>query len=134
MLAFDACTREESSVDRSNSNTPLQALILLNDPIYHEAARDFAVLINARGDSNESRIQWAFERALSRKPLTAESEVLLSQFAERREFFETNPNAALEFVSLAGQPSPETESIVELAAMTAVARTLLNLHETITRN
>ena len=134
MLAFDACTREESSVDRSNSNTPQQALILLNDPIYHETAREFAVLINDQGDSDESKIQWAFERALSRKPLAAESEVLRRQLTERREFFETNRNAALDFVRLAGQPSPETESLIELAAMTAVARTLLNLHETITRN
>ena len=68
LMTFDAATREECTVNRSTSNTPLQALVLLNDPTYVEAARVFAQNAYAAGGSPEARIDWAFERAVGRAP------------------------------------------------------------------
>jgi hypothetical protein len=102
---FDAPTREECSVNRVNSNTPLQALVLLNDPIFAEAAQVFAKNILASGGG----IEWAFQRALNRAPEKAERKILENLYKKHR-------------------------STGELDAMTLVARAILNLHETITRN
>ena len=135
MLAFDACTREESSVNRSNSNTPLQALVLLNDPIYHEAARAFGEsILRHGGDSVDSQIGWAFNRAVSRQPTLSEKNILLSLYAARLTQFYEHPASAEEFLAVGDTPAPDDLSQEKLAAMTTVARTILNLHETITRN
>jgi hypothetical protein len=73
LLTFDAPTREECTINRTTSNTPLQALVLLNDPIYVEAAKAFAGLaLKQKGD----RVAWAFERALDRAPSKEEKAVL----------------------------------------------------------
>ena len=69
LLTFDAPTREECTVNRVNSNTPLQALVLLNDPIYVEAARVFAQnILKHGGAACDARIDWAFQRAVDRAP------------------------------------------------------------------
>jgi hypothetical protein len=115
LAAFDASPREECTVARPVSNTPLQALVLLNDPNFVEAAQSFAKNIVTRGGrSPESRIAWAFERALAR-PARSEETRLLS------EFYRNQLDRQRE------KPEPE------LAAWTAVARAILNLHETTTR-
>src|SRR5207244_11462943 len=70
LLAFDAPTREECTCERARSNIPQQALVLLNDPIYVEAARVFAErIIKQGGNDVAGRISWAFREALSRPPL-----------------------------------------------------------------
>jgi hypothetical protein len=132
LLNFDAPSREECTVNRVNSNTPLQALDLLNDPIYVEAARYFAQNIMKNG--GVSVIDWAFERALSRKPLERERQVLLGLYQESLTEFRADPKAANEFIHTGEKPVDPSLKPADLAAMTSVARAILNLHETITRN
>ncbi len=117
MVTFDAPTREECTVNRANSDTPLQALDLLNDPIYVEAARVFAERILKNGG-----LDWAFLRALGRKPTAEERSTLLELYRKSLERFQV------------GDAPVSSKTPAELAAMTTVARVILNLHETITRN
>jgi hypothetical protein len=130
LLNFDAPTREECTVNRVNSNTPAQALDLLNDVIYVEAARYFAA--NALKNSNP--IDWAFKKALGRAPQEAERKVLTNLHKEALTEFRADPKAASEFVHAGDKPVDPNLKPSDLAAMTTVTRAILNLHETITRN
>lgn len=132
LLNFDAPSREECTVNRVNSNTPLQALDLLNDPIYVEAARYFAQNILKNGGA--PAIDWAYERALGRKPAERERAVLLGLYQESLKEFRADPKAASEFIHTGEKPVDPSVKPADLAAMTTVARAILNLHETITRN
>jgi hypothetical protein len=134
LLDFDAPSREECVVNRVNSNTPLQALDLLNDPIYVEAARVFAQNILKSGLTGAPAIDWAFERAVSRKPADQERKVLLGLYQESLNEYRADPKAASEFVHTGEKPVDPKWKAADLAAMTTVARAILNLHETITRN
>jgi hypothetical protein len=129
LLTFDAPTREECAVNRTNSNTPLQALVLLNDPIYVEAARVFA-----QNALKSGGIAWAFEQAVGRKPKAEELRVLTNLHKQSLLQFQRDPKAAKELVSVGEAALPKTVKLPQLAAMMTVTRALLNLHETITRN
>jgi hypothetical protein len=134
LLAFDAPTREECSVERPRSNTPLQALVLLNDPTYVEAARVFARRIVAEGGADATaRLRWAFRQALSRAPSAAEIGVLTGLLDKHRSQYAADPAAARQMISAGESPVPDAVDSAELAAWTSVVRVLLNLHETITR-
>jgi len=131
LLTFDAPTREECTINRTNSNTPLQALVLLNDPIYVEAARALAEhMLERKGD----RIGWAFERTVSREPTAAEHQILNDLLRQSTAEFRRSPESAAKLVHIGESPLPANEKPIDLAAMTAVARAILNMHETITRN
>jgi len=135
LVTFDAPTREECTVNRANSNTPLQALVLLNDPIYVEAARVFAQKALSGGGSTFNRqIEWAFLRALGRPPSADEQGVLKNLYRRSLARFQAAPAEAAKFVRIGEAPLPENMKPADLAAMTTVTRTILNLHETITRN
>jgi Protein of unknown function (DUF1553) len=135
LLTFDAPSREECTVNRSNSNTPLQALVLLNDPIYVEASRVFAEnIIKSGGQTIDSQIAWAFERALNRKPTAPERSALSDLHAKSMNRFRQDPVSARELISAGDSPVAKGVNTLKLAAMTTVARAILNLHETITRN
>ena len=130
LLAFDAPTREECAINRVNSNTPLQALVLLNDPIYVEAARVFA----QHALQQPGQISWAFEQAIGRKPSVTELRVLSDLYQKSLLQFQRDPKAAKELVSAGETALPQKVKLAQLAAMMTVTRALLNLHETITRN
>ncbi len=134
MLAFDASTREECTVQRPRSNTPLQALVLLNDPTFVEAARALAatILENA-GSTDESRIEAIFLPVLSRTPSAEEMTLLLDLVRQHRTQYADEPTAVADLLAVGQTKSPESVDPVELAAWTSVSRTLLNLNETITR-
>jgi hypothetical protein len=135
LLAFDAPSREECTVSRPRSNTPQQALVLLNDPTYVEAARAFAERILQEGGNDDSnKLNWAYQTALSRIVNPNEANVLLNVLAKHREAYQANPQAADEYLSVGRRPVAENVNKSELAAWTSVARIILNLHETITRN
>jgi hypothetical protein len=135
LMAFDAPSREECTVNRVNSNTPLQALALLNDPIYVEAARAFACnILKYGGPTLDSQLNHAFERALSRRPSASERRVLTGLHQKSLTRFQQDPKAAREFISLGATPLPKEFSAIKAAAMATVTRAILNLHETITRN
>jgi mono/diheme cytochrome c family protein len=134
MLAFDAPTREECAADRPRSNTPLQSLVLMNDPEFVEAAIAFAEqIIEHRGAIAEDRLTWAFRRALSRPPRDAEAALLTALLDSQRAEYRQHPQAADEFLLNAGHPIPAGLDHVELATWASASRTILNLHETITR-
>jgi hypothetical protein len=132
LLNFDAPTREECTVSRSTSNTPLQALDLLNDPIYVEAARVFAQ--NAPRLGFDAQLAWIFDRALNRAPTAEERSILRKLYDRNLKRFTANPSAARALVAEGEKPLPPKADAVRLAAMTTITRAVLNLHELITRN
>ena len=136
LLAFDAPSREECTANRPRSNTPLAALVLLNDPTQIEAARAMAqkTIKDPTLKDDESKIRSMFLRVLSRPALGSELEGLKQLLEKHREEFSKDPKSANELVSIGQDPAPENIDQPELAPWISVARVLLNLHETITRN
>ncbi len=134
MTAFDAPSREECAADRSRSNIPQQALVLLNDPTYVEAARVFAARILREATEPAKRIPHAFRLALQREPTPTELKLLTDLLAETHKTYQADRKAAEALLKVGQAPMPAGLDPVELAAFTSVTRALLNLHETITRN
>ncbi len=135
LAAFDAPSREESCCDRSRSNTPLQALALLNDPTYVEAARVLASRVIADGGTtDDQRLTFMFRQAIQRAPADTEAKMLRELVSKHREQYVASPAAADELLKVGAAPTPSGMNSAELAAWTSIARVILNLHETITRN
>jgi len=134
LLAFDAPTREECTAERPVSNSPQQALVLLNDPAFVEAARVFAQRILAEGGTTVSeRVHWAWNEALSRSPLPEEASILSALYEKHRAQFAANPESAAAFVQIGEKPVPDGVDPVQLAAWSSVSRTIMNTHEMIYR-
>ena len=133
LLAFDAPSREECTAERPRSNTPQQALVLLNSPTYVEAARVFAAETMNQKGGPPARLAWAFQRALQRDPDEAERRILTALLAKHLAEYKADASAAAALVRVGDSPLAEGTNVVELAAWTNVARVILNLHETITR-
>jgi hypothetical protein len=136
MLAnFDAPAREECAVDRPVSCTPQQALTLLNDPSFVEAARVFAekLLTTKTVTSDDDRVNLAVETALLRPAKTEERESLLKFLAEQRSYYSANLTDAEKLLRVGNQKTSTDLKPAEHAAWTSLARVVLNLHETITR-
>ena len=132
---MNAPSREECCAERSRSNIPQQALALLNDPTYVEAARAFAVRILRECAGDEpARIVWAWQQTLARKPQTEEIATLRALLEKQRAQYQQDQAAASAFLKVGSTPPPANLDAAELAAWTNVARALLNLHETITRS
>ena len=135
LLAFDASTREECAAERIRSNTPQQALVLLNDPTYVEAARVFAErIILESGSDTESRIRFAYQQALSRNPRAEETKLLTALYQQHLREYESDKAAAESLLRIGDHPADKNIPTAELAAWTSVARVILNLHESITRS
>jgi hypothetical protein len=134
LLAFDASTREECTVERPRSNTPQQALVLLNDPTYVEASRVFAEHIIRSGKTTPDRINIAFHQALQRDASAAEIGVLSKLYEGHHTHYKANVKDAQAVLGIGYAPASKDIAPAELAAWTSVARAILNLHETITRN
>ncbi len=136
LLAFDAPSREECTAERNLSNIPQQALVLLNDPTYVEAARAFAgrILQSADTTSDSQKIAWAWRNALQRSPREEEVQLAQQLLQEHRGYYRQDPEAANQLLGVGMAPNPESLDKVELAAWTHIARVLLNLHESITRS
>ena len=135
LLAFDAPAREECTAERPRSNTPLAALVMLNDPSQVEAARALAER-TLRQDSTglKARFNALGQQVLSR-PFNSREQMLLAKLLrEHIEDFEAKPAEADKLIRTGIAPVPSDIPPVELAAWTSVARAVLNLHETITRN
>jgi hypothetical protein len=135
LLAFDAPSREECTAERTRSNIPQQALVLLNDPTYVEAARVFAarILNECSGDADQ-RIAWAWREATARTPLPEEIATVREVLDKHAAQFAADPASASAYVKTGLAPQPAKLDPAELAAWTDVARIILNLHETITRS
>jgi hypothetical protein len=134
LKAFDAPSREECTARRPRSNTPLAAMILLNDPTFIEAARVFAAnILSQRKPSFSGKLAYAFHKALNRAPSEFESEILSTIYDTSLREFTADPDAAHELISTGDAPAAESVDPIEHAAWTSVARTILNLSETNSR-
>jgi len=135
MRAFDLPDREVCTVRRSRTNTPLQALTLLNEPGYLEAARVLAArMIREGGPDDAARVAYGFRLATGRRPAATEAKVLTTTWAELRRDFAAHGDDAYAFVRVGASPLDGMLPPAELAAATAVASMILNLDETITNN
>jgi hypothetical protein len=133
MVLLDANERDTCTVSQRRTNTPLQALLLLNDVGFVEAARGVAErLLREEGD-DEAHVELACRIVLSRSPRETERGILADALREARAEFTADPDAAAKFVAFGDTAPPKELDVVELAAHTAVARILLNLDEAITR-
>ncbi len=131
---FDAPSREECNVHRPRTNTPLQALVTMNDPSFVESARVFAEKILTQGPQDiDGRLTFAFRRATCRQPNYAEMAVLRHRFKQQLDRFRADADAASKMVNVGQYPRDASLDVAELAAWTAVANMLLNLDEVLMR-
>jgi mono/diheme cytochrome c family protein len=133
LLAFDAPTREECTASRMRSNTPKAALVLLNDPTFVEAARKLAELALKSGVTDDDKLAFLWKRTLSRMPDTEELALTRSLLARRRTDYAADPKATADLLAIGIAPRDQNLDERELAAWTATARAVLNLHEAIAR-
>ncbi|MFT5299953.1 MAG: hypothetical protein ACI87E_000036 [Mariniblastus sp.] len=133
MMIFDAPSREKCVVQRARTNTPLQALVTLNDPQFVEAARALAQRL-IKTETNESkRIDLAYQLATARHVTQRELEVLLNLLADQRKRFVTDPESAKKFLAVGDSKRDESIDIIEHAAWAVIAQIILNLDETLSR-
>jgi hypothetical protein len=133
LATFDAPDREVCTVRRPRTNTPLQALILMNDPTYVEASRKLAERLMREENSVEGRITVAFRLFTARKPTTEEAAILRHLFESRLARYRQDPAAATKLLKVGESPRDEKLDSAELAAWTTVASVIMNLDETVTR-
>jgi hypothetical protein len=135
MLAnFDAPSREECTANRPASNTPQQALTLLNDPTFIEASRVFAEkLLAAKPGPDKARIASAYQQMLGRAPKAKEAASLAKFLGKQRAHYKENPDDAQQLLKVGLRPAAEGSNPPELAAWTQVCRVVLNLQESVTR-
>jgi hypothetical protein len=131
---FDAPSRETCTMIRPRTSTPLQSLVVMNDPVYVEASRALAarVMIEAGADVQD-QIKRAFRLTLARPALPEELAALSQAYQVQRETFLREPQTATELLSVGESPRPAELDPINLAALTGVANVLLNLNETLTR-
>lgn len=134
MELFDAPSREVCAVRRIRTNTPLQALVTLNDPVYVEAAQALARRITSgTGATTEARIEFAFQTVLGRAPEAAESQRLGALYQGEKSHYDLHREDAIAMASDPLDPVPEGADPAELAAWTVVSNVLLNLDEVLTK-
>jgi hypothetical protein len=134
LATLDAPDRETCTVRRSRTNTPLQALVLMNDPTYVEAARKFAErILREGGDSTEGRLSFAFQCVTSRPPTAVELAVLARILERQQEVFRADPGAAKKLLAIGESPADAALDSVELAAWAMVASAILNTDEAVTK-
>ena len=133
LLAFDGPTREKCTVQRPLTNTPLQSLILLNDPTYVEAARVLATRVLQTDSDDGTRLRQLVRRVLSRLPDNLELSLLRDLLQRQRDRFRMAPANAQTLVSVGEWKLDESIDLIDLAAFTVVTHTLLNLDEAMTR-
>ena len=133
MTNFDAAGREACEVRQSRTNTPLQALNLLNDVTFVEAARVLAQDALADFDNDQQRLDNVFERLLSRLPSDREQTILLTGLKHHRERFSNEKAAARTLIQTGEWPVDDKLAQAELAAWTTLCSTIMNLDESVTK-
>jgi hypothetical protein len=133
MLIFDAPTREVCTARRETTTTPLQALVLLNDPQFIEAARVMGEHLVAQcGHDPMARIRRGFQIAIGRQPKPREEELLGRLYQEQLKHFETDPGAAEQYLKIGEHPLDKALPAPEVAATAVLASALMNLDEFVT--
>lgn len=133
LVAFDAPPREECTASRESSNTPQQALNLLNDPTFVEAARVLAEKLTGDSRPFSERLELGFQQLLQRNPYPEEAKLLKALYDRQLKSYIRNPQDANALLKVGLRPAGREANPMDLAAFTSVTRALLNLHETITR-
>jgi hypothetical protein len=134
LVTLDAPTREVCTIQRPTTNTPLQALLLMNDPIYVEAARVMAARVMKEGGTTPpERMRFAFRLCVAREPAEREIAVLSRSYEKHLATYAQDKDAATKLVSVGESEKAKDLDVSEHAAWTAVMNTLLNLDETVTR-
>ena len=132
MTIFDAPMREQCTIQRRATSTPMQALVLLNDPQFTEASKLIAIrMLKEGGETTTDRIKYAFRLATSRLPNPQEINVLSNLLQQEKTTYDANPAAAKKLLSIGEYEVTEELNTTELAAYTVVANAILNLTETI---
>lgn len=130
MEIFDMAKRENCVVSRERTNTPLQALSLLNDPQFVEASKSLAYRMQHENEKSiENQITKGFLLVLSRYPTTKETKIMMNLYNKELANFQQNRNRALAYLSVGDYYIPNEFQASELAAMTVVANTLFNMDE-----
>ncbi|NIP93224.1 MAG: DUF1553 domain-containing protein, partial [Akkermansiaceae bacterium] len=130
MSIIDAPPRESCVVRRERTNTPLQALLLMNDPQYFEAARHFAQrALTEGGPTPQARLDWIFEVAVSRPPTTNELGILHDAYLDHAREFAADPARARKVITVGEMPLPAGINDAELATWTILANLVMNLDE-----
>jgi hypothetical protein len=133
MLVFDASNRDQCEVNRLRTNTPLQALVMMNDPLVLEASRVFAERLVKENLSTDEAVIKAFRSITCRKPKDEELQIFVQYFEDEKKRFAGNPDQAKEFIRAGEYPNPEAQDVVTVAAMMQVIHTIYNLEESITK-
>jgi hypothetical protein len=132
MIAFDVPGREVCSVRRQQTNTPLQPLVMLNDPQFVEASRGLAVRMMKQGGGLTDQIRWLFRETLARSPGENETRLLTELHAEQLAIFRKDPSQADAYLKVGDMKPPADLPAVDLAAATVLANAVINLDEAIT--
>lgn len=134
MLTFDASTREKCTVRRPRTNTPLQALVLMNDQQYVEASRRLAArMLTEGGPELSGQLALGFRLCTARQPDAGELQVLARIYAGHLAHYQQQPEAAAKLLAIGASPAVAGPDPIPHAAMTMTANLLLNLDETITK-
>jgi Protein of unknown function (DUF1553)/Protein of unknown function (DUF1549)/Planctomycete cytochrome C len=133
MVTFDAPSREACTLRRIRTNTPLQALVTLNDPVYVEAAQALGRLASTSGKTLDEQLSYAFRRCVARPPADAELMRLKTLWADSQATFEKDPKKAETLATDPIGPLPKDAKASDLAAWTTVCNVLLNLDEVLMR-
>jgi hypothetical protein len=135
MTTFDAPSREQCRARRERTDTPLQALLMLNDPQYFEAARHLGYRMLREGGTNDTeRDGYGFRLATARPPTGNEADALADTLVAQRAHYAADPDAAKKAIAVGESPVPDDVAPAELAAYTMMANLILNLDEVVTKN
>ena len=135
MTTFDAPSREQCRARRERTNTPLQALVTMNDPQYFEAARQLGYrMLHEAGPGDDERLRYGFRLVTARPATTTETAILSETLASERNHYQADTEAAQKAIAVGESPVPTDVSPNDLAAYTMVANLLLNLDEVVTKN
>jgi hypothetical protein len=133
MLVMDGSNRDQCEVKRMRTNTPLQALVLLNDPVVLESSRVFAERLAQKNSTIEEKTIEAFRSIVARAPKPEELKVLLTYYEEEKKGFDQTPEKAREFIAVGEYPQTEIKDVASVAALMQVVHTIFNLEESITK-
>ncbi len=134
MLTFDASSRDQCEEKRHSTNTPLQALVMLNDPTVLEASRVLAERLVSAQISDEERVSNAFRSIICRPVKEPEKKLLMGYLSEQKKAFESNPEKAIEYISVGEYPIIEDRDEVAVAALMQVIHTIYNMEEAIVKS
>jgi hypothetical protein len=133
LATFDAPDRETCTVRRARTNTPLQALVLLNDPTYVEASRKLAERLITECKTRDERIALAFRLVTARRPLAEESAVLRRLFDAQLAEYRKDPSKARKLLGVGEAEANTKLDLAEVAAWSVLASVVLNLDEAVTK-